>query len=321
MEEYFSSKRIMDILVKWKIQLGVIIVAAIILSAFFSGPIFITPLYKSFAIMYPSNVAPYSTENETEQMIQIFQSRDIRDSLIRKFDLAKHYGIDPAYKYYTSTMLWEWGQKVKVNKTPYEAVSIEIYDRDPAVACAMVEEMIAQYNLKVRTLHKEKFEEVIFNFREVWAKKVQDLDSLKAKAEELGTKYGLLDFANQTKEVMRAYLGSSGSYNKKEAERLKKNLEEKGGEMLLLANLMKSESDAYSQYKLDYDRAIQNYLRKYTYVNILNKPFPADKKAYPIRWIIVVISTLAALFIGIIVIGIIDSRKVRKLQSQPVQQK
>jgi hypothetical protein len=312
--EYFSSKRIMDILVKWKYHLAVIAVAAIILSAFFSGPIFITPLFKSFAIMYPSNVSPYSTENETEQMIQIFQSRDIRDSIIKKFDLAKHYGIDPNYEYYTSTMLWEWGQNVKVNKTPYEAVSIEVYDKDPVVACDMVNAMIDQYNLKVRNLHKEKFYEVILNFKGIWKMKRNDLDSLKARAEELGTQYGLLDFPNQTKEVMRAYLGSGG-FNKKEAERLKKNLEEKGGEMMLLAELMKSESEAYSQYKLDFDRAVQNYNRDYTYVNILNKPFPSDKKAYPIRWIIVVLSTLAALFIGIMVIGVIDYRRVQDMKS------
>jgi hypothetical protein len=261
--------------------------------------------------MYPSNVSPYSTESETEQMIQILQSKDIRDSLIKKFDLAKHYGIDPKYEYYLSTMLWEWNQKVKINKTPYEAVTIEVYDRDPNTASAMVDAMIDFYNLKVRSLHKEKFGEVIINFREVWEMKLKDLDSLKQRAEDLGTQYGILDFPNQTKEVMRAYLGSGSQYNKKEAERLKKNLEEKGGEMMVLGELMKSEAGTYSQYKLDYDRAVQNYKRNYTYVNLLNKPFPADKKAYPIRWIIMIVSTISALLIAILVIGIIDHRKIK----------
>ena len=109
---------------------------------------------------------------------------------------------------------------------------------------------------------------------------------------------------------MRAYLGSGSQYNKKEAERLKKNLEEKGGEMMLLGELMKSEAGTYSQYKLDYDRAVQNYKRNYTYVNLLNKPFPADKKSYPIRWIIMIISTISAVLIGILVLSIIDHRKV-----------
>jgi len=310
MEDYFNSKNLVTLIVKWKYQLSVIGVAAILLSAFFSGPIFITPLFKSYAVMYPSNVSPYSTENETEQMIQILQSKDIRDSVIKKFDLAKHYGIDPKYEYFTSTMLWEWSQKVKINKTPYEAVTIEVYDKDPNTASAIVDAMLEFYNLKVRSLHKEKFGEVIINFRAIWEMKRRDLDSLKQRAEELGTQYGLLDFPNQTKEVMRAYLGG-GSYNKKEAERLKKNLEEKGGEMMLLGALMKSESESYSTYKLDFDRAVQNYNRNYTYVNLLNKPFPADKKAYPIRWIIIIVSTIAALLIAILVIGIIDHRKTK----------
>jgi hypothetical protein len=315
MEEYFSSKRIINILVRWKYHLTIIAVVAILLSAFFSGPIFITPLFKSYAVMYPSNIAPYATENETEQMIQIFQSGDLRDTVIKKFNLAQHYGIDPNYKFYRSTMLWEWGNRVKVNKTPYEAVTLEVFDQDPVVANDIANTMIECYNLKVRNLHKEKFQEVVANYRGVWELKRKDLDSLKAAAEELGTKYGVLDFPNQTKEVMRAYLGSSSQYNKKEAALLKKNLEEKGGEMMLLGELMKSESGTYSQYKLDFDRAIQNYNRQFTYVNLLNKPFPADKKSYPVRWIIILVSTLAAMFIAVMVIGVIEDRKFKKQRS------
>ena len=78
---------------------------------------------------------------------------------------------------------------------------------------------------------------------------------------------------------------------------------------MLLDHLMKSESESYSTYKLDFDRAVQNYNRNYTYINLLNKPFPADKKAFPIRWIIMVVSTVAALLIGILVISVIDRRK------------
>ena len=155
MEDYFNSKDIISLIIKWKYHLLAIAVAAVILSAFFSGPIFITPLFKSYAVMYPSNVSPYSTENETEQMIQIMQSKDIRDSIIRKFDLAKHWKIDPNYEYYTSTMLYEWSEKVKISKTPYEAVTLEVWDRDPKVANGMVNAMMDYYNLKVRSLHRK----------------------------------------------------------------------------------------------------------------------------------------------------------------------
>jgi capsule polysaccharide export protein KpsE/RkpR len=67
----------------------------------------------------------------------------------------------------------------------------------------------------------------------------------------------------------------------------------------------------YSAFKLDYDRAVLDLNRNYTYVNVLNKPFVADKKGYPVRWVIVVVSALASLFVAVIVIGIIESRRKR----------
>ena len=309
MEDYFKSKSIISILIRWKIHLAVIIVAAALLAAFFSSPIFITPLYKSFAVVYPSNISEYADESLSEQMIQVLQSKDIRDSLIDKFDLPRHYGIDRNYEYYTSTLLWEYSKNVKISKTPYDAVVIEVWDKDPKIACDMVNEIMNQYNFKLRGLHKEKFREVVNNYKTVTNYKRKELDSITERAHELGVKYGLLDYPNQTREVMRAYL-SSGSRSG-EVTRLKKNLEEKGGEREMISNLMLAITKDYSAFKLDYDRAVLDLNRNYTYVNLLNKPFTADKKGYPVRWVIVVVSALASLFLAIIVISIIESRRKR----------
>ncbi|MDZ7778316.1 MAG: hypothetical protein U5L09_23200 [Bacteroidales bacterium] len=62
-----------------------------VLAAIFSSAMLITPKYNSRAVIYPSNVAPYSDESETEQLLQWLQSRDIKDSMIRRFELGKHY--------------------------------------------------------------------------------------------------------------------------------------------------------------------------------------------------------------------------------------
>jgi hypothetical protein len=311
MEDFFKSKNVIEILIKWKYQLLVVLSAAVVLSVVFSSASFITPLFKSFAIVYPSNIAPYSDESETEQMMQMLQSKDIRDSIIRKFDLPGHYGIDPNYKYFTSTLLLEFGKKVKITKTPYEAVSIEVWDKNPKIACDMVNEILFQYNFKVRELHKEKFGEVVNNFRSIMDFKRKELDSLTLVAKDLGTKYGLLDFSTQTKEVMRAYLGNGGSSAKGgEVSRLKKNMEEKGGDREMLSHLMTTESNVYSVLKLDYDRAILDYNRNFTYVNVLNQPFPADKKSYPVRWIIVTLAALGSLVLAVMVIGIIERRRM-----------
>jgi hypothetical protein len=317
MDNFFNSKNIIEIVLKWRLQLAVVVVAAILLSILFSSPIFITPLYKSTCLLYPSNISPYSDESETEQSLQIFQSRDIRDSLVKKFNLAKHWGIDSSYTHFESTLVWEYSQRVHVNKTPFEAVEIEIWDQDPIMARDLINAMIEAYNKKIRAMHKEKFGEVVFNYNYIMGVKRGFLDSLKTRAEELGIKYGILQYEAQTREVLRAYLSTGGgSVRSAEAKAMKKNLEEKGGEMLLLSEMMRSEAGAFSAMKMDADRALLDYNRDYTYVNVLSKPFVADRKAYPIRWIIVVFSTLAAFFMAILIIGAIERSKFRSFSTE-----
>lgn len=294
----------------------VVVIAAILLSILFSSPLFITPLYKSNCVLYPSNISPYSDESETEQSVQMFQSRDIRDSLVKKFNLARHWKIDSGYKYFESTLAWIYSQRVHVSKTPFEAVEIEILDHDPIMARDLINAMLDAYNKKIRTLHKEKFQEVVTNYNFIMGVKKQYLDSLKGRAQDLGMKYGLLEYQSQTREVMRAYLSTGGgSVRSAEAKAMKKNLEEKGSEMQLLSEMMRSESDAFSTMKLDADRALLDYNRNYTYVNVLSKPVVADKKTYPIRWLIVVFSTLAAFFLAVLIIGVIERGKFRVISA------
>jgi len=313
MEPFFNSKNIVDILFRWKIHLAVIVVLALVLSVILSGPMVITPLYKSYAIVYPSNISPYSDENETEQMIEILNSGDIRDDVIRKFDLAAHWKIDSSYKYFRSTLYWIYSQRVKVSKTPYEAVNVSVQDPDPRMAYDMVNAILEFFNAKVRGLHKEKFYEVVVNYEIIVNKKQMKIDSLRQRAEELGTKYGLMEYQAQTREVMRALLGTgnqSGRYS--EALKYKKNIEEKGAEMLLIQEMMTAETEEFAVFKLDYDRALLDYNRQYTHMNILTEPYVSDKKSYPIRWLIVVGSVLAMFSLALIVIGLIERNRFAK---------
>jgi capsular polysaccharide biosynthesis protein len=312
MNSFFNSSSILDILSRWKVHLAVIVVLAAILSMFLSSSVIITPLYKSYSIIYPSNVAPYSDETETEQMIQILQSGDIRDNVIKKFRLADHWKLDSNDRHFTSLLNWVYSKWVKINKTPYDAVRIEVWDPDPVMACDMVNAIMEFYNMKVRIMHKEKFLEVVQNYEPIIQQKKGKLDSLTQRAQELGMKFGLMAYESQSREVMRSILGTSGGSRYSEALKYKKNLEEKGGEMLMIQELMRAEAEEFAFFKLDYDRALLNYNREYTHLNLLTKPIPADKKSYPIRWLIVVVSVLAVLFLTILVIGIIEQSRIRK---------
>jgi capsule polysaccharide export protein KpsE/RkpR len=322
MDSQFYHINLLQLLMRWKTHLIIIMLTAIVLSAIFSGPAFITPKFKSYAVVYPANIASYSDENESEQMLQIMQSKDISDSIIEKFNLPDHYGIDINYKYYYSTLMWEYSKNVKINKTPYEGVSIEVRDKDPEMASEMVAAILHFYNQKVRSLHENKFGEVVRMYERAILKKENYIDSLKNRMSELGTQYGLLDYEAQSEHVTKGYLrtidGSGSAYVRdQKVEELKSNIEKKGGEILLLQNLLNYEAENYADLIYNYEKAIMDYDRQYTYVNEITSPYPADKKSYPVRWLIVVISTLAAFFLTLIVILILEN--YRSLTTQKPQ--
>ncbi|MCD4697302.1 MAG: hypothetical protein K8S16_13780 [Bacteroidales bacterium] len=314
MESQFYQVNLLKLLLKWKFHLAAIVIIAAGLAAIFSGKAFITPKFKSFAILYPSNIAPYSDENETEQMLQVLQSKDISDSIIEKFNLPDHYEIERDYKYFYTSLMYEYSQNIRISKTPYEGVSIEVNDKDPQVACDMVNSIIDFYNNKVRMLHEEKFGEVVAMYERALKKKKTYMDSLDKRLTFISTEYGLLDYGAQSEQVTKGYLktidGTGGAYVKEnEVKKLKENIESKGVELLILQNLIGAETRKFSDMKDEYEKAYMDFDRRFTYVNMISKPFPADKKAYPIRWLIVVISSLASFFVAFIVILILENYK------------
>nr|NQU93036.1 hypothetical protein [Bacteroidota bacterium] len=235
MERYFTNMNILKLLFKWRIHLGAIVLLGIILAAIFSGPAFITPRFKSFAVVYPSNLQSYSEESESEQMLQWFQSSAIMNHIIKTFDLGERYGIDTSYQYYQSTVQYFYHENVKIAKTPFEAIQIEVFDKDPYVACAMVDSIISFFNKLVLKKHAEKYAETLDLMKYRLQLKELEMDSVAKALYTLRTKYEIVDYPNQSREVARGYLktvdgDNSSGINTSAVMRLKKNIEEKGGE-------------------------------------------------------------------------------------------
>jgi len=292
----------------------VITIVAAVVGAIFSGSTFITPLYKAEAVAYPANINSYSDESETEQMLQILQSQDIVDSMIIKFDLLNDYKIDPQYPYWKSVLMQEYHEKVKISKTPYEAISIVVMDQDPVQSADMANEILHLYDEKVALLHKSKRYEVIKMYEKQLHSKLQLIDSLQNRLQVLGTQYGLIDYSVQSQEIMKGYLktfdgSNNAGVNTKGVTELKRNIEELGGELLTVVEMLQNESRTYVDIKVDYEQEMRFYRSNLTYSNIISRPFPADKKAYPVRWIIVALSGLGALLISILVIFAIENKK------------
>ena len=314
MEEYSeSSYYFIKLIIKWKKQFMIVTLVAIAAAAFFSSEFIIKPQYKSFAIIYPSNVIPYGSESSTEQLLQLMQSSDIRDAIIHKFKLADHYDIDTTVKGGHTKLYTAYESHVDVKRTEFESIEIKVLDSDPQEACDIVNEIMNALNLKARKLQRDKTKEVMVILGNQLKLKTHQLDSLTILLQELRVKYQILDYGVQAKEVVKSYLkalsGAKNSGGLKDIDVMMRNLEEKGGEYYATIRVYDAILGQHIGIKTDYENAQKDMNKELTYTNIVTKPAPADKKTYPIRWLIVLASTVAADLFLLLTIAFLDARK------------
>ena len=304
MDNNFNNLSLVQLVLKWKWHIIIITVVAALCGAIFSSSLFITPLYKSVAVAYPANISPYSDESETEQMLEIINSVSIMDSVIEKYDLWTDYKINKADQFAKTYMINEYRSKIKISKTPYEAVSVNVMDKDPFVACNIAKDILNFYDKKVHDLHTQKVAEVVEMYDRQLKEKQRNIDSLKRRYTEICTTYGISDISSQSREATKSLLGGSAK-----ASEMQANLEQYAAELIDLHTKIAAEGNTYVATKVDYEQNLRFYHSQLTYSNIITEPFPADKKAFPVRWVVVALCGLGALLLSIVVIFVIENRK------------
>jgi capsule polysaccharide export protein KpsE/RkpR len=311
--KFFNSVDLLRLLSRWKKHLIIVGVISLLGSIIFSSPAFIKPKFKSFALVYPSNLIAYSTESATEQMLQLAQSYDIRNKIIKRFKLLDHYGIDTTKnKSYKSQVYKQFDENIHIKKTEYESMEITAFDTDPYIAAAIVDSIIHYFDLKARALQVEKSQEVLIIARDQLKIKQQEMDSMDNLLHEYSMKYNLLDYKEQSKEVTRAYMRGLTLNNTKvikESQKIMEGLKDKGTEFNALHEHLWRMRGTYNDLKLIYDNAYRDVYKKLTYANVVTRPFPSDKKAYPVRWLIVVISVGSSLVLAFMLLLIFDTKK------------
>lgn len=290
---------------RWR-SFALVALVAVFVSAVLSAPFFIKPRYNSFAVVYPVNLNSYSTETRTEQLLQLLESNAIRDSIIARFDLVTAYDIDTskvAGRFYLNK---EYQERVTTRKTRQESVLIEVVDEDPVQARDMVREILRQTDLLARRLQREKSAELLEVTRRAMERERHKLDSVEHRMHQLRRDHGLLAYEGQTMEVtrglMRMLAANSPAANREEARRLLDALAEHGGELRNLAELSNYFRGNYDRLLSDHQRILTDVTKELTYTDVLVEPEVNDKKVYPIRWLIVLVSTVSALLLAFILI-------------------
>ena len=306
MENDLSFKRLFE-LVKEKYRLFVLVaVVAAVIAYVFTLPVFIKPRYRSSATVYPVNLNSYSTETRTDQLLQLLQSNSIRDSLIKQFDLETAYEIDIDLKGGYFALYNEFLERVEISKTKYESVMIEVVDEDPVRARDMVNAMLEEVNSLARRLQREKSQEVL----RIAARTVEHerfkLDSVEARLDTLRRTSGLLSYEAQAKELTKGYVrmltsGASQAQREQVAGMIK-DLESRGGEFRQLTELSNLFRGNYDRALTQYELVVNDVTKELTYTNVIVYPEVSDKKVYPVRWLILLVTIASALLLSLLVV-------------------
>lgn len=299
----FTAAGILKLALDHKNKLIAVFAGSLVLSFLFTLPVIMKPVYRAEAVIYPVNLQPYSEESPTEQLVQLLQSDEVREKLISRFDLYTHYDIDPNGKYPRFEILKRLDENIKIQKTEYESVEIDVLDKDPLRAAQMCDSLVSMMDQKAMNLLRTRATEISIILKRQLAEKKAELDSVEQRMMEIRTRYGITDYENQVIGFSREYYRSlsSGGVNSR-MEEARRNLERYGGELNNLKELSILLQEEFAKYNLSYQQALNDQIKVVKFHNMITKPVPPERKDSPKRSLIMIVFSLAMVFSALMVL-------------------
>ncbi|MDR0363743.1 MAG: hypothetical protein LBH92_01785 [Bacteroidales bacterium] len=309
MENYFDNKKLIDVVTKWKYHIIIITFLCGVAGAAVS--FLVEPKYESIAIVYPANIFPYSKESHTEQILQIFQSDDIKNAVIEKLGLNEHYKIAKTEPRSNAYMDSKWKSSVSIFRTPNDAIKIRVMDVDPKKARDIANCVIEEFDKHTREMQRIKFKEVVDLFDGQRERKLKMLDSLKNEMKKYN-EMGIYDVPFQAKELAEAMLKGG---NSSQISQLRDAFNEHSADYLVTQTWLEGEALALQDFIEKYDRAYIEYNREFTFASVVSSPDIADRKYSPVRWIYVVLFTIAGFVLTVAALAVLEAINDKKVHS------
>lgn len=306
--ENFNTKEILAILLKNKKAIIIVTILAALVSTIAS--FLLKPMFKSNAVVYPVNISPNSEESNTEQLLQYFNSEQVMEAVAKKFDLYHHYAVDTTSEGYKSLFKFYYNSNIKISPTLYESVDIEIHDESPQMARNIAQGLIDATNSLIFEIRRDRLAEYIQNSSAAITKEANDVDSLNAKIMDIRIKHNIIDVASQSKYISKKLV--SGKPLTQSDQNLISGLKYNSTDLEKLWSLMNGQLKTVNDFLNQRDKYLLEYNSHLSFINVVSKPSLADKKYFPVRWVIVSISTLSAIALACLFF-ILTNKSTRKV--------
>lgn len=316
----FDSSNFIVFLLRWRKPLIIISILAAAVSAGVS--LMIDNKYLSTVIMFPANnsslskavmtedhaskhdISTFGEEEQAEAMLQILNSDEIKWRLWGKYKMMGHYEIDPEGKFAATQLSKTWDGNVSFRRTEFNSIRIDVMDKDPQMAADLANDIAALVdstkNKMLRERAKDAFKVIDKEFRDLQVYMGELDDSLTVLRQK-----GVHEYDKQIEMITGVYYKAIAGGNTKAVKILQSQLDtlaKYGSAYKGMTENLEFLRERYVLLKGKYDEVKVDANQTGTHKFIVNKAVPAEKKAYPVRWIIVVLSTISAFVITILAI-------------------
>lgn len=356
---YLESTSLLFLLVRWRKPLIIIFLVTVVTSLVFSGSTFIQPKYRSSVVFFPSatnsvskalleesasekqDILAFGEEEQAEQMLQILNSDEIRESIIEKYKLLSHYNIQPDDEYPLTMLNEKFKDNISFSRTEFMSVRIDVLDTDPQMAADIANDIAALLDSMKTKIQRSRAEEALIIVKNAYESKMVSMklkeDSLRQICEK-----GVMNFGTQTEILNKEYTQASSTFTNENAslpilKKFKsendtavlgtqarivgakarmKNMQSQlqvlakyGGASVSLNEELTLDREELSKIKKQYDKLSLDARQNLTPKFIVNKAVKAEKKCYPVRWLIVVVSITITILLSVITLLLFERVK------------
>jgi len=328
----FNTTNFLLFLFKWWKPLLIVVVAAAVASAAVS--LLIDNKYKSTVILFPTStnavskalladnfgpkqdILEFGEEEQAEQVLQILNSNEIRSRVIQKFDLMKHYDIKPDSRFKMTELITEYNSNITFRRTEFMAVEITVMDKDPQMAADIANTISDLLDTVKNKMQKER---AVQAFKIVEAEYVNLKAQIKYMEDSLTSlrKLGINDYETQAEAYnvqLAIALSKNNNAGVRAIEERLKVLGDWGGIYVSLRDQLEHEKKQLSAIKTKYEEAKVDAEQNLPAKFVVDRAYKAEKKSYPVRWIIVAVSTISTFLLAILILIVVDSFRKKKAE-------
>jgi len=290
----YSAADIIIYLLSNKIPIVFVTICGLLASLVIS--FLITPKFESRSIIFPAssttvsrefiskynfsgrNLYGIGDEEQAEQLIELVRSSEIKAIIAKKYKLLSHYEINEKSDYPMTKMFMKLNENISIRKTEFNAIDILVMDKDPILAANIANDIVFYSDSMMSAFQKKRANDIIVMINKI------------LKEYSLNT-----DSSDSTN-------GRKNKFNSSDFLSDKEFSSEKDWIFFLKSKLVEA--------KIDANTHLANII-------VLDKASPAEKKSYPVKWLIVSVTTILSFFISIVLVLFIDYfKKIKDIIKQ-----